>query len=770
MNSDGSVVDLDADPVAAQAERKRRLLRIGVPLLGVVLTLAVILTIAIYAYQANRQGALALSDEILAALDARIAEQVADYFAPAKRAAVIARDLVWNEPSNQREELFEKFAVSALKEIPQITDLMLADGDGNFMMIRRNETTGGLDTKVIRNTATRREVVWIRRDHEGRQAEREEDPTDDYDPRTRPWFTGVLSTTAIYWTNVYRYRTGNETGVTAALRIPDSDAVPVVLGVDITVGDLARFLSRLPIGTSGRAMIIDANGRLVAYPRLEQGSLREGSQESAPRIDAIGDDAAVAAFDRFRVGGPGRRTVEVGGRRYLTSIAPIEAAGHDWSILVVAPEKEFVGFVERNNRTGLVMSLAIVALVAVGAVLLARQGQRADRATRLALDRSRAIRRQSEMLRQLADDPDLFDPSEGRAPLALTESAADISGAKRASLWYLLPDGQTLRCVDSFQRDASVHAAEFEVRRGELPRFFDHLAAGAEIDVSDAAADPRTAELHRLILAPLGSRALSLFPVRRHGHVVGALWLEDPVELTESRQFLRVLASMGALRSSEEIREARNSEHADPGVIVRESERVHSLSADLSRGGSNLSLEDDHYLELSVLAFRLDDPATAASGARSPELVDAVIRAIQEVAADQDIPYLKVVGSEILGAAGFTTGDPSAATRIANTAVAGRERIAELFEANGLAPEFRVGLDCGTAIGREVGADPRLFNLWGEAVDTARTMASSALPGAIQASEAAYLRLRHSFLFRLRGSFYRPLAGTAQSFILAGRL
>ena len=214
--------------------------------------------------------------------------------------------------------------------------------------------------------------------------------------------------------------------------------------------------------------------------------------------------------------------MEVGGRRYLTSIAPIEAAGHDWSILVVAPEREFIGFVERNNRTGLVMSLAIVALVAVGGVLLARQGRRADRATRLALDRSRAIGRQSEILRQLADDPDLFDPSEGRAPLALTESAADISGAKRASLWYLLPDGQTLRCVDSFQRDASVHAAEFEVRRGELPRFFDHLAAGAEIDVSDAAADPRTAELHRLILAPLGSRALSLFPVRRQGHVIGA--------------------------------------------------------------------------------------------------------------------------------------------------------------------------------------------------------------------------------------------------------
>jgi adenylate cyclase len=216
MNSGGSIVDLDADPIAAQAERKRRLLRTGVPVLGVVLTMAVILVIAIYAYQANREGALALSEEILAALDARIAEQVADYFAPAKRAAVIGRDLVSNERSDQREELFEKFAVSTLKEIPQITDLMLADGSGNFMMIRRNETTGGLDTKIVRNSAAEREVAWTRRDREGRQTGQEEAPTDDYDPRTRPWFAGTLSTTTIHWTNVYTYFTGDEAGITFA--------------------------------------------------------------------------------------------------------------------------------------------------------------------------------------------------------------------------------------------------------------------------------------------------------------------------------------------------------------------------------------------------------------------------------------------------------------------------------------------------------------------------------------------------------------------------
>jgi adenylate cyclase len=49
-------------------------------------------------------------------------------------------------------------------------------------------------------------------------------------------------------------------------------------------------------------------------------------------------------------------------------------------------------------------------------------------------------------------------------------------------------------------------------------------------------------------------------------------------------------------------------------------------------------------------------------------------------------------------------------------------------------------------------------------------MAKSALPGSIQISEAAYRRLRRSFLLRPRGTFYRAGVGMAQTFVLAGRL
>jgi class 3 adenylate cyclase len=761
--SDNAIIDLDMDPLAARTGRRRWLLRVGVPIAGVVLVVLVILVIAVYAQNANRAGALLLSDEILATLDARIGEQVGAYFGPAKRGVALARDLLADERPDQLEQLFQKFAMTALKEIPQIDGLNFGDNDGNFVMLHRNEVTGGTDTKVIHNAAGRREVYWIRRDRDRRQTAREVVPNDDYDPRTRPWFKGALSQDETFWTDVYTFYTRRDRGVTAAVRVPHAGVAPIVIGADITIAELSSFLARLKVGTNGRAMIIDSAGRLIAYPHRP-------ANDEAERIDQIEDLAAMAAFDRYRVDGPGRRTVQIGGAKYLTTVTPIEVAGQDWSILIVASEKEFVGFVARNNRVGLVMSLAIVALAIVGAGLIIRSGIRADRAARLALDRSHALSHQSELLQELAMDPALFDAAGDHAPTALTESAVSMSGARRAGVWYLQADGQTLHCSDSYQRERQVHASGFQITRAEVPKFFDSMCSGAEIEVEDAASDPRTADLHRLLLAPLGSRSLSTFPVQRSGQIAGVLLLEDPAHLAGSRQFTRLLAGIAAFRAVELSKAGASPEPPIRRSAHREPAEARSVSADLSVPEAEQNgLAGAVFPQISVLAFHLND-AAAVDASVMPELVDEIIQSIQQIAVGQEIPYLKILGSDVVGAAGFATGDSTAAARIASTAVASRERITELYRTRGLTPDFQLGIDHGAAIGRTVGANPSVFNLWGDAVDTARTMAASALPGAIQASEAAYLALRRSFLFRPRGSFFRPQTGVAQTFILAGRL
>ena len=193
-----AVIDIDIDPFAARAARWRGLLRIGVPVLGVVLTIVVILAIAVYADQANRRGALALTEDVLAALDARISEQTASYFGPAARALVIGKFLAEGEPPGERREVVEKYSIGALKEISQAAAFIFGDQDGNFMMVRRGDA-GGIDTKLIRNAPNQRDVLWVRRNPAGDEIAREEDPSDTFDPRTRPWYQRASISDAMSW-------------------------------------------------------------------------------------------------------------------------------------------------------------------------------------------------------------------------------------------------------------------------------------------------------------------------------------------------------------------------------------------------------------------------------------------------------------------------------------------------------------------------------------------------------------------------------------------
>jgi len=164
----------------------------------------------------------------------------------------------------------------------------------------------------------------------------------------------------------------------------------------------------------------------------------------------------------------------------------------------------------------------------------------------------------------------------------------------------------------------------------------------------------------------------------------------------------------------------------------------------------------------------------AALAAREPgdgsTLADHLAAALQDIAAANDIPYVKMVGHDAVLAAGYAPRDSSAIERIADAAVATRERFVELLEAAEQSPAFRIGIHYGLAFGSQIGREPRLFNLWGEAVRTADMMATSgAGAGSIQVSEAAYHQLRQHFLFRPRGSFHLPRVGTAQTFVLGSR-
>jgi class 3 adenylate cyclase len=200
---------------------------------------------------------------------------------------------------------------------------------------------------------------------------------------------------------------------------------------------------------------------------------------------------------------------------------------------------------------------------------------------------------------------------------------------------------------------------------------------------------------------------------------------------------------------------------------------VRNFAADLRPAEIDpLALHAEIYPGMAVMVLRFTE-ATAMAVRLSgvPRCIfDEIGCALQQIAIDNGIPYLKLAGHEIVAAAGFNPADSGAATVIADMALAIRDRCIALFEESERSHAFQIGIDCSLAIGGAVGNEPRVFNLWGDAVHIAGAMAASALPGTVQATEAAYQRLREDFLFRPRGRFYLPRVGDARTFVLAGRL
>jgi hypothetical protein len=160
------VVDIEMDPLDERRRRRRVLLRIGIPLGGVALMIATILLIAFYADRANRDGALALSDDLLATLEQRIGIEVSAYLEPAARAVRILRDTLHDGALGDQLPLVETFASSLLREIPQIANLNFADENGNFVLVRGGRD-GGIDVKLVENAPGPRRVIWIHRNTAG---------------------------------------------------------------------------------------------------------------------------------------------------------------------------------------------------------------------------------------------------------------------------------------------------------------------------------------------------------------------------------------------------------------------------------------------------------------------------------------------------------------------------------------------------------------------------------------------------------------------------
>lgn len=94
--------------------------------------------------------------------------------------------------------------------------------------------------------------------------------TDQYDPRTRPWYQTAIATDKPVWSKIYNDFTSKEPTVTLAKAVfKENHALVGVVATDVTLKVLSDFLRSMEISKNGVAYIIDAEGLIVATSASE---------------------------------------------------------------------------------------------------------------------------------------------------------------------------------------------------------------------------------------------------------------------------------------------------------------------------------------------------------------------------------------------------------------------------------------------------------------------------------------------------------------------
>ncbi|HET7770521.1 MAG TPA: adenylate/guanylate cyclase domain-containing protein [Chloroflexota bacterium] len=196
-----------------------------------------------------------------------------------------------------------------------------------------------------------------------------------------------------------------------------------------------------------------------------------------------------------------------------------------------------------------------------------------------------------------------------------------------------------------------------------------------------------------------------------------------------------------------------------------------SIAARL-RGGETVIA--DRFEEMTILFADVVD-FTRLSARLTPEqlvqTLNRVFTVFDHLAERYGLEKIKTIGDAYMVVGGLT---PHSGDHVRRVASMGQDMIAACAALTGLpgvddgAVQIRVGMHTGPGIGGVIGIKKFIYDVWGDAVNTASRMESHGVPGRIQVTEAAYERLKDVYRFEPRGMIDVKGKGLMRTFLLSG--
>jgi hypothetical protein len=268
-------------------------------------------------------------------------------------------------------------------------------------------------------------------------------------------------------------------------------------------------------------MIVDNQQLLIAFPDAAAVTRKDGT--TLRRLDEMADP--VLAQLRMHTDAPTRMSIDVDDTRFIVMSSSLQKlVGRAWSIVLVVPEADFIGFVATNNRRSLGMFVVVICLAVMLTAVLVGRGVVAERLTRAAESRHRATNAQNIALELLARFAPAFDPDDETARRRLTEIIAQGAQADRVVLWRL--DATCLTCLDAYTPSARAHVAGKQLLYADCPHLCNAMRRGEESVVRDTTEDLRLAKFFASYFVAAGTLSLLAIPIGTGSSPLAYLWIE----------------------------------------------------------------------------------------------------------------------------------------------------------------------------------------------------------------------------------------------------
>jgi adenylate cyclase len=243
------------------------------------------------------------------------------------------------------------------------------------------------------------------------------------------------------------------------------------------------------------------------------------------------------------------------------------------------------------------------------------------------------------------------------------------------------------------------------------------------------------------------------------GEIIGPVWTPLPVVFTSTMLALNIavggamvfiLLAVFAKQRSEALAALREEQEKAENLLLNILPR--SIADRLKDETQPIA---DHYGSTSILFADVADFTPWSERLPPAEVVgylDHLFSHFDELAERYGLEKIKTIGDCYMVAAGVPTPRPDHAHALALMALDMLEAMREHEVFGHLGLELRVGINSGPVVAGVIGRKRFLYDLWGDAVNTASRMESHGTPGRIQITRATYDLLADEFECEPRGT------------------